>query len=100
MSIKLVMTVLLWRGSPSKRRRRFYHLVVRGCGTWKRPEHGIGWPGASDLAGSMVGALVSTALVFKQYGNNTDYYNHLMGGATQLYEQVRKSPLARGIFPT
>ena len=45
--------------------------------------------GASDLAGQMVGALVSSALVFKEYGNDTAYYDKLMTAAGGLYKQVR-----------
>eukprot|EP00884_Botryococcus_braunii_P018967 jgi/Botrbrau1/5754/Bobra.0134s0026.2 len=56
--------------------------------------------GTSDLAGSMVGALVSTALVFRQFGNDTAYSGRLMDAATQLYVQAtRHEGLYASKFP-
>lgn len=53
----------------------------------------LGGPlGTSDLAGSMVGALVSTALVFRQYGNDPAYSARLMEAANQLYLQATRHP--------
>ena len=40
-------------------------------------------PGTSDLAGQIVGALVSSAMTFK--GADLPYYNKLMGKAVELY---------------
>lgn len=46
--------------------------------------------GASDLAGQLVGALVSSALVFKENGNNSAYYDKLMTAAGGLYKQATR----------
>ena len=43
-----------------------------------------------DLAGSMVGALVSTAMAWQKYGNDTAYVSSLMQGARTLYAEARK----------
>ena len=44
----------------------------------------------SDLTGSMVGALVSTAMAWQKYGNDTAYVSSLMQGARTLYAEARK----------
>ena len=55
----------------------------------KRPAYVVhSGDGASDLAGQMVGALVSSALVFREYGNDTATYDKLMTAAGGLYKQV------------
>lgn len=46
--------------------------------------------GASDLSGSMVGALASTALAWQKYGNDSAYVDRLMKGATALYMDAKK----------
>jgi len=46
--------------------------------------------GASDLAGSMAAALASTAIVWRDYGNDSAYADTLMQGARTLYGQATK----------
>ncbi len=46
--------------------------------------------GASDLAGSMVGALASTAIAWQKYGNDSAYVDRLMKGAVELYKDAKK----------
>lgn len=46
--------------------------------------------GASDLAGSMVGALASTAIAWQKYGNDSAYVDRLMKGAVALYKDAKK----------
>jgi hypothetical protein len=46
--------------------------------------------GASDLSGSMVGALASTALAWQKYGNDSAFVDRLMKGATALYKDAKK----------
>lgn len=59
--------------------------------TMKRPAYVIrSADGASDIAGSMVGALASTALAWQKYGNDSAYVDRLMKGATTLYKDAKK----------
>lgn len=41
-------------------------------------------------AGSMVGALASTAMAWQRYGNDSAYVDSLMKGATTLYKEAKK----------
>ena len=50
--------------------------------------------GASDLAGSMAGALAASAMVVKQYGNDATRVDSYLAAAAQLYEAVRACLLA------
>ncbi|CAL5228455.1 g11593 [Coccomyxa viridis] len=57
----------------------------------KRPAYAINTrTGASDIAGSMVGAFVSTAMAWQKYGNDTVYVDELMKAAKELYAEARK----------
>ena len=42
------------------------------------------------LAGSMVGAFVSTAMAWQKFGNDTAYVDELMTAAKELYAEARK----------
>ncbi len=42
------------------------------------------------IAGSMVGAFVSTAMAWQKFGNDTAYVDSLMKGAKELYAEARK----------